>query len=100
MGHYTRWLLIPAILGIPLQLYVFAANDYNSAALPAFSFILSMWSIVMLEFWKRRESMTSMSWGMAGYEEAERDRPGERDCFGAYSLNIRTIAHLSALILW
>ena len=30
----------------------------------------------MLEFWKRREKFTSMTWGTSDFEETERQRPG------------------------
>lgn len=30
MGHYTKWLVIPAIIGIPIQLLCWYENDYNT----------------------------------------------------------------------
>ena len=76
MAHYTAWLAIPSVIGIPLQIYVLAANDFSNPALPFFSFLVAVWGIVMLEFWKRREKMTAMRWGMIGYEDNELNRPG------------------------
>jgi hypothetical protein len=32
----------------------------------------------MLEFWKRKEKMVAMEWGMLGFEDAEITRPGEK----------------------
>ena len=63
-------------IGLPIQLYTWATDDYGSIVLPIYAFIVAMWAIVMLEFWKREESMTSLKWGMVGYEDTERDRPG------------------------
>jgi hypothetical protein len=30
MGHYTFWLLIPAIFGVPIQVVCWSENDYNT----------------------------------------------------------------------
>lgn len=78
MGHYTLWLTIPALIGIPIQLFVFWTNDFSAPCVQIYSFCLSLWAIVMLEYWKRKESMTALSCGMTGYEDTERDRPGTR----------------------
>ena len=75
MAHYTKWLTFPAALGLPVQLYTWATNDYGTVVLPIYAFVVSMWAITMLEFWKREESMTALKWGMVGYEDTERDRP-------------------------
>jgi hypothetical protein len=31
----------------------------------------------MLEFWKRKEKMTAIEWGMTGFEDEEVNRPGD-----------------------
>jgi Calcium-activated chloride channel len=63
VGHYTKWLCIPAFIGIAVQAAAFSTDIYGSKTdtlrtslyLPTFSFIVAMWAIVMLEFWKRKE---------------------------------------------
>jgi len=75
MSHYTRWLCFPAVVGVPVQLYAWATGNYGNASLPVYAFVVAMWAIVMLEYWKREENMTSLKWGMVGYEDTERDRP-------------------------
>ena len=30
----------------------------------------------MLEFWKRKEKLTALEWGMIGFEDEEVNRPG------------------------
>lgn len=74
MQHYTSFLLIPAIIGIPLQIAVFALNDYNAIFLPFYAFFVSLWSVTMLEFWKRTEKNQALFWGTIGFEESEQDK--------------------------
>eukprot|EP01031_Cornospumella_fuschlensis_P027354 gene27354-33040_t len=74
MDHYTKFLAIPAVIGIPLQIAVFATNDYSAPFLPFFSFFMALWAVCMLEFWKRREKTVSMTWGTLEFESAEVDR--------------------------
>jgi hypothetical protein len=68
LGHYSRWLLLPAVLGVPFQLVVLGTNDFSSPALPFYSFIICVWAIVMLEYWKRQEAYSAMQWGMTDFE--------------------------------
>ena len=75
-GHYNRFLLIPALLGVPVQIAVFLWNSKDpyegfsdAPFLPFYSFFVSIWAIFMLEFWKRRENRTAMEWGMIDTED-------------------------------
>jgi hypothetical protein len=79
MAHYTRWLIIPAIIGLCFQ---FASWSYptleegtNAPFLPFFSVIICVWGIIMLEYWKRLESKAALEWGCAGFEAHQEDRP-------------------------
>jgi hypothetical protein len=45
MGHYTFWLLIPALIGIPVQIICWSENNYNT---PEQVFRLSLISITCL----------------------------------------------------
>lgn len=49
MEHFTYFLAIPAVMGIPLQIAVFATNDYSAPFLPFFSFFMALWAVCMLE---------------------------------------------------
>lgn len=49
MEHFTSFLTLPAVIGIPLQIAVFATNDYSAPFLPFFSFFMALWAICMLE---------------------------------------------------
>ena len=30
MGHFNLWLTVPAAIGIPLQIYILAINDFSN----------------------------------------------------------------------
>ena len=77
MGHYNLWLAAPAILGIPLQIYIVAVNNFSSPVQIAFAVFIVIWAVIMLEFWKRKEKMTAIEWGLTGFEDEEVDRPGK-----------------------
>ncbi len=74
VGHYTYTLLLPAIIGLPLQIAVFALDNYSAIFLPIYSYFIALWAIVMLEFWKRRESRLAMEWGMSDFDSRDLDR--------------------------
>lgn len=76
LQHYTLCLMLPAFIGIPLQLAVFALDNYNAIFLPFYSFFIALWAVCMLEFWKRKEKTTALDWGMIDFERNEHDRPG------------------------
>ena len=91
VGHYCYWLLIPIVIGLPLQLAVWGTlvhrhiNDdqlddtlnspYSNNFSPVFSFFIALWAVCMLEFWKRKEKSVSIEWGTVGCEDDEPDRP-------------------------
>lgn len=49
MQHYVTALTIPACVGIPIQIAVWATNDPSAPFLPFFSFFIAMWSVFTLE---------------------------------------------------
>lgn len=49
MEHYTFCLSLPAVVGLPFQIAVFATGNYSADFLPFFSFFIALWSVVMLE---------------------------------------------------
>lgn len=75
LGHYSHWLITPAVVGIICQLVVWGSGNYSSPVLPFYSVIICVWSIFMLEYWKREESSIALSWGMTEFERNEPDRP-------------------------
>eukprot|EP00604_Paraphysomonas_vestita_P001703 CAMPEP_0174817746 /NCGR_PEP_ID=MMETSP1107-20130205/254_1 /TAXON_ID=36770 /ORGANISM="Paraphysomonas vestita, Strain GFlagA" /LENGTH=652 /DNA_ID=CAMNT_0016028733 /DNA_START=1071 /DNA_END=3029 /DNA_ORIENTATION=+ len=75
MAHYNLWLTGPALIGIPLQIYIVAINNFSSPVQIAFAVFIVIWAVIMLEFWKRKEKMTAIEWGMIGFEDEEVNRP-------------------------
>lgn len=45
----------------------------------AYAAVVLIWGIVMLEAWKRKESIIALKRGMSGYDSRRADRPGSRD---------------------
>lgn len=52
LEYYTYALVMPAVIGIPLQAAVFILNDYSAPFLPIFSVFIALWAVVMLEVMK------------------------------------------------
>jgi Calcium-activated chloride channel len=75
IDHVTSFIFIPAVMGIPLQVSVYVLNDYSAPFLPPFSFIMAIWAIFMLEYWKRRQVSLAQEWGCLEFEVTEQDRP-------------------------
>ena len=75
MGHYSAYLLVPGIVGLAFQIIVWYYGDYSHPVLPFFSVLISLWAIVMLEMWKRKQGYVDLFYGMLDFEEDEPDRP-------------------------
>lgn len=75
MEHFVTFLTLPAAVGLPLQIAVWATNDYSAPFLPFFSFAIALWAVCALEFWKRREKTIALEWGTIDFEATEVDRP-------------------------
>lgn len=77
IGHYTQWLIIPSIVGLAFQLVVWATNTktFSSPVLPFYSVLVTIWGIIMLEYWKRREATVALWWGTTTFEAKEQERP-------------------------
>lgn len=76
MAHYTHWLLIPSLIGLPVQIICWSENNYNTPGQVGFACLLVIWAVCMLEFWKRKEKTLALKRGMLEYEDTEVDRPG------------------------
>lgn len=76
LGHYTSWLIVAAVVGFFAWINVATeGNDPNAAVMPYFAAFMGFWSTLFLEFWKRKENLYAMKWGMEGFEEEEQPRP-------------------------
>jgi hypothetical protein len=75
IGHYSYFLIIPSLIGLAFQLVVWGTGNFAHPVLPFYSLLITIWSICMLEFWKRQEATTALEWGMSEFEKKEQDRP-------------------------
>merc|ERR1719223_2661538 len=75
LGNYSFYLIFPSFIGFIIQIIVWASGNANHPSLPFFAVFICLWSIFMLESWKRSEKRISLRWGMENFEEKELDRP-------------------------
>ena len=66
-GHLTTWLFIPAIVGAAFQCVVVSnfniPSAYSNPVIPFFCFLVAIWSIMVTEYWKRKECTIAMEHG-------------------------------------
>ena len=58
---------------ICMHIYTYI-HTYSAPIIPYLCVFVGVWCTLFLEFWKRKEKMTAMKWGMIGFEEEEQDR--------------------------
>ena len=76
IGHYSMWLVAPAIIGLAFELLVWGTGpNFSHPVLPFYGLCISVWAIAMLEYWKRTQATTAMKWGMLDFEKEEPQRP-------------------------
>ncbi|KAG8929463.1 hypothetical protein FRC02_005555 [Tulasnella sp. 418] len=67
LSFYAKSLIVPSVLGI---FFFYFGSRYS----PIYSFFLSLWSIVFVEWWRLRERAISVKWGTHGYARVESRR--------------------------
>lgn len=75
LQFYTQWLVPPAAAGLLLFVGQVYEGTLDTAYVPLFSLFMAVWSILFLEFWKRRNATLAQRWGALGYEDEEVVRP-------------------------
>ncbi|KAF4323256.1 hypothetical protein BBO99_00001540 [Phytophthora kernoviae] len=86
LGHYTKWLLYPTLVGIVMGTlsYTIPHSAYNAVfayVAPVFGAFMTIWMTIYLENWKRLNSRETLRWGTAHFSETVNLRPqfyGER----------------------
>jgi len=79
-GFYTYYLLIPALLGIAMEV-IFVVRGYvdtvSNFDYPTYGFVLSivLWATVYQIHWEIESKVIALKWGTRGFESAENDRP-------------------------
>ena len=76
LGHYSSWLILPAIVGFVFQIVAWSTGpNLSHPVIPVFGAFICVWSICMLQFWKRSESKYAFVWGQSDFERQELQRP-------------------------
>ncbi len=96
-GHYTSWLLGPAIIGLVLTIaslcYPTLKQGFNAGFLPFYAGFICIWAIYMLEHWKRLEAKTALEWGTDGFETGQQDMPEFKGKLRPSLIDGRTMIH-------
>lgn len=85
-SHLCYWLIVPAIISIPIQVYRWHASINSVKTITngitgphigvlCYAFCVAIWCVFKLEYWKRKCANVALEWGMIGFENAEADRP-------------------------
>jgi len=75
IGYYTSWLSSAAFVGFVAWIVLAAwGNDPNTPFMPYFAAFMGMWSTLYLSYWRRKEKLYAMRWGMYGFKDSEQDR--------------------------
>lgn len=64
LGFYTRWLVLPAGLGIVAGVIQLIDGTRDSWVVPAYGLFMAVWSTLFLEYWKREEARKQIEWGL------------------------------------
>ncbi|OZJ02636.1 hypothetical protein BZG36_04162 [Bifiguratus adelaidae] len=92
LGFYNIWLIPVAIIGFIVFIYGLVTylrdhkNNFNDVqttfaglfdnpATPWFALIMSVWTTLFLEAWKRRNAYLKWEWNVYDYERVEQPRP-------------------------
>lgn len=77
IGHYTTFLFPLAAVGLLTFLEVLAQGKLGNGGFltPIYAVLVCIWAQAMIEYWKRKQAMKVMEWGMSDYAFEERDLP-------------------------
>ena len=68
--------MLPAVVGLLAGAAQVVQGQADSWVVPAYGVFMAVWSTFFLEFWKREEARKGVEWGLSGFEETQRPRPG------------------------
>lgn len=76
MDFYTKWLVVPAMIAVPLQAMIFVHGGYDAPYIPCYAAMLSIWSVLFCQQWVRHQRGVALRWGSIGTEDRMHDRSG------------------------
>ncbi len=76
LAFYTRWLILPALVGIAVFVaQVRASSPGKTVATVIWSVFLTLWATFFTQYWPRSEKKLAHKWGVVNSEEEEPVRP-------------------------
>lgn len=93
LGSYTKFLVIPAAIGV-------LAHFLMPAYSPIYSFILSVWSIGFVEWWRVHERILSLRFGTRGSFKVEKRRAQYKQGMSWWSRELRVLASIPVILMF
>ncbi|KDR70978.1 hypothetical protein GALMADRAFT_103009 [Galerina marginata CBS 339.88] len=93
LASYTKFLLFPAVLGLVGH---FLLPPYA----PVYSILLSIWSIVFVEWWRVRERILSLRFGTRGSFKVEKRRAQYKKGLPWWARELRILASVPVILLF
>jgi hypothetical protein len=75
LSFYTKWLVPPAILGLPVLGWQVAEGSVDVVGIVIYGFGILLWSTSYIEAWKRKQAVLAQEWGQTNFLDQEADRP-------------------------
>ncbi|CAM9132961.1 unnamed protein product, partial [Phaeothamnion confervicola] len=75
MAFYTRWLLLPSVVGVVFFGLQMHSGNLDHPAGPLYSLFIMGWASAFLVSWRQRCSELSYRWGVLDFEAEEQLRP-------------------------
>ncbi|KAH9479820.1 hypothetical protein JR316_0008415 [Psilocybe cubensis] len=93
LSSYTKFLVVPAILGLFAH---FMLPPYS----PYYSVILCLWSIVFVEWWRVHERILSLRFGTRGSFKVEKRRAQYKPGLRWWARELRVLASVPVILLF
>jgi len=75
LEFYARALFAPALVGLAIFSMNFATGKKEGFSLIVFGGLVSLWSTLFCEMWKRRNAFLNLWWGTSSFAMQEQERP-------------------------
>lgn len=93
LASYTKFLLVPGVLGVLAHFFL---PPYS----PIYSFLLCIWSIVFVEWWRVHERILSLQFGTRGSFKVEKRRAQYKKGMSWWSRELRVLASIPVILLF
>jgi len=93
LSSYTRFLVVPAVLGLLAHIFL---PPYS----PIYSIMLSIWSIVFVEWWRVHERILSLRLGTRGSFKVEKRRAQYKQGLSWWARELRVLASVPVILLF